>query len=83
MYLGSVLGLIAALAAAPAFAAPRAVEVGLYVWHEDLEDFGGLSALELSPDGADFVAVSSGETADPRIPSSAVAISARMAAHVG
>lgn len=58
MYLGSVLGLIAALAAAPAFSAPRAVEVGLYVWQEGMADFGGLSALELSPDGADFVAVS-------------------------
>ena len=58
MYLGSVLGLIAALAAAPAFAAPRAVEVGLYVWQEGMADFGGLSAIELSPDGAAFVAVS-------------------------
>lgn len=56
----SRLGLIAAacLAAAPAPAAPRAVQVGEFVWHGSGEHFGGFSGLELTEDGLGFVALS-------------------------
>ncbi len=54
------LGLIAALAlaSASAAAAPRAEVIGAFVWQDGSRDFGGLSALELSPDGLSFLAVS-------------------------
>lgn len=52
------LGLIAAFAAGAALPQPRAVEAGVYLWHEDVELFGGLSAIDLAPDGLGFVAVS-------------------------
>lgn len=53
-------GLIAALALGPtsAAAAPWAEVVGTFVWRDGSRDFGGLSALELSPDGLRFLVVS-------------------------
>ena len=58
MQSSSVVGLIAALAAGAAVPAPRAVETGVYLWQEESALFGGLSGIELAPDGLDFVAVS-------------------------
>ncbi|MFZ1726890.1 MAG: esterase-like activity of phytase family protein [Albidovulum sp.] len=53
------LALAAGLAfAAPVAAAPHAVYVGTYVWHDDSPLFGGLSALDLGEDGVTFVTVS-------------------------
>ncbi|MCB2095430.1 MAG: esterase-like activity of phytase family protein [Rhodobacteraceae bacterium] len=61
MRAGSVfaIGLVAGLGfASPVIAAPHAVYVGTYVWHEDSPLFGGLSALDLGEDGEAFVTVS-------------------------
>lgn len=58
MLRSACLGLIAAFAAGAALPQPRAVEAGVYLWHEDMGLFGGLSAIDLAPDGLGFVAVS-------------------------
>lgn len=55
------LGLIVAAAVAvtgAVSAAPRAEHVGTFVWTDPSPRFGGLSALDLRPDGLGFVAVS-------------------------
>ena len=44
----------AAAAAMPAVAAPRAEVVGRYDWAEDLDGFGGVSGIDLAPDGLSF-----------------------------
>ncbi len=59
MSLGSGLGLIAAaLFGLPSSAGSRVVETGVFVWHEAMTEFGGLSAIDLAPDGLRFVAIS-------------------------
>lgn len=58
MLCGPVVGLTAAAGAALlAGTAPQAVETGVFVWHRDEATFGGLSAIDLTPDGHGFVAV--------------------------
>lgn len=49
---------IAFLSAAPLFAEPRLEVLGHFDWTSYAEDFGGLSGLDVSPDGTKFVAVS-------------------------
>ncbi|MCY1127826.1 esterase-like activity of phytase family protein [Frigidibacter sp. RF13] len=59
MYRRSQLGLILALLlASGAAAAPRAVVVGTYDATEAADRFGGLSAIEVTADGAGFIALS-------------------------
>ncbi|MCB2114983.1 MAG: esterase-like activity of phytase family protein [Rhodobacteraceae bacterium] len=66
MRFGSTLGLIAAGllgAAAPAWPdRMRAELVGRYIWTDASPIFGGISGLELTPDGLGFVAVSDSGT---------------------
>ncbi len=59
MFWGPGLGLsaVAALGLAT-MTSPQAVETGVFVWHESMPEFGGLSAIDLQPDGSGFVAVS-------------------------
>ncbi|MCP5037371.1 MAG: esterase-like activity of phytase family protein [Rhodobacteraceae bacterium] len=55
----SVLGLILVFAlTAPLVAGPSVQEVGRFVWDGKGEHFGGFSALELGPDGVNFIALS-------------------------
>jgi hypothetical protein len=59
MFRRSCLGLSAAAALGlAAMASPQAVETGVFRWHAALPALGGLSAIELAPDGLGFVAVS-------------------------
>lgn len=56
--LGLTLVVLAVVIAAPAPAPERAEVTGVFVWRHDDPRFGGLSALEVSPDGMDFLTVS-------------------------
>lgn len=58
MHVCARVGLILFLGCGPAFAVPAATETGVFVWREDMPEFGGLSAIDLWPDGLGFVAVS-------------------------
>lgn len=58
MHVSAQVGLILLLVAGPAAAAPVATETGVFVWREEMPEFGGLSAIDLAPDGLGFVAVS-------------------------
>ena len=49
---------VALLFAAPLYATPLAVPVSEFEWSPDVEDFGGLSGLEVDKDGLGFTAVS-------------------------
>ncbi|MCB2124962.1 MAG: esterase-like activity of phytase family protein [Albidovulum sp.] len=52
------LAVIAVLLASPSPAPMRAEEVGAFVWHHDDPHFGGLSAIDLRPNGLGFIVVS-------------------------
>lgn len=56
--LGLTLAALAAVLAAPAPRPQRAEEVGRFVWEVPRPRFGGISAIDLAPDGLGFVAVS-------------------------
>lgn len=58
MQIRAGIGLIAALTAGPVFAGPVATETGVFRWQEDMRGFGGLSGIDLTPDGSGFAAVS-------------------------
>lgn len=58
MHVCAQVGLILLLGCGPAIAAPVAVETGVFVWREDMPEFGGISGIDLAPDGLGFVAVS-------------------------
>lgn len=59
MSVGSGLAVIlAAVLGLQGSPAPRAVETGVFPWRDPMPGFGGLSAIDLAPDGLGFVAVS-------------------------
>lgn len=59
MFWGPCLGLSAAAALGLASVTfPQTVETGVFVWRSAIPEFGGLSAIDLAPDGLRFVVVS-------------------------
>lgn len=58
MHVSAQVGLILLLGCGPVFAAPKATETGVFVWREEMPEFGGLSAIDLAPDRLGFVVVS-------------------------
>lgn len=58
MHVSARVGLILLLGCGPVSGAPVATETGVFVWREEVPEFGGLSAIDLAPDGLGLVAVS-------------------------